>query len=377
MKNSAIFDSSQSFILPSADEISDILNYGRRYPSGDNSQCFTLVQILDNEFEIHYHQNRGKHYLNSNYISSLLSLGFLIESISIGASQKSCKIIFKTDCDLKSDGPKWAKFTIVKDECVTKDFLADYIDKRHTNRGFYNSKVTEIEKLVLNSSLKASFNNCLVSCKIGSIDEHIIKYFQKCEEVFWSEKSIIVDLGQWIFLNIFKNPNTGFYWKTLGVNYFEIMGLKLLSKFSFISKKLSLILTLINKMKMKKQLKNSAGIISFTVPKGSNIDFIETGRTIFRGWLQLTALEYEIQPLSLGSLLPYYLTATNNSIAIDTTWADHVKLEYQSLKTKLQIDSSREILWSFRFGRKLETEEDITFSNREESLYLIKKPHNI
>lgn len=377
MKNSALFDSTKNSIFPSANEISDILNYGRRYPSGDNSQCFTLLQILDNEFEIHYHPNKGKHYLNSNYIPTLLSLGFLIESVSIGASQKSCKIIFKTDCDFKSDGPKWAKFTIVKDESTTKDFLADYIDKRHTNRGLYNSKVTEIEKLVLNSSLKASFNNCLVSCKISSIDKHIIKYFQKCEEAFWSRKNIISDLGQWIFLNIFKNPSTGFYWKTLGVSYFEIMGLKLFSKFSFISQKLSPILTLVNKMKFKKQLKNSAGIIYFTVPKGTNIDFVETGRTIFRGWLQLTALEYEVQPLSLGSLLPYYLTASNNSIDIDTAWANQVKLEYQSLKTKLQIDSSREILWTFRFGRKLETEEDITFSNREESLYLIKKPHNI
>lgn len=359
---------------PTVSEINDILDFGRRYPSGDNCQPFSILQTSLNEFEIKYQHERGKHFLNTNNISSAITLGFLIESLCLGASQKNCQIEYQKDIDYQTDKPNWLKFRIVKSE-TTKDFLSDYISLRHTNRGLYLKSLTEIEKMILNSSLKASINSSLVGFKIKRISTKVISYILTSEEIFWKKRDIIADLGKWISLNIFTNPKEGFYWKTLGLNYFETIGLKFLSKVPALTERLSDFLSILNKRKLKRQITNSGGIVFFTVPKASSdLDFLHIGRSIFRSWLQLTALDFEIQPLSISTLLPYFINTFGDTKAINPDLLNEIKTMGCDLKAEVGISDCHEILWGLRFGRKLENNQP-TISNRNEDIYLTKKPH--
>jgi hypothetical protein len=359
---------------PTTGDIEEILNLGRRYPSGDNCQPFTILQTSLNEFEIKYQYERGKHFLNTNNIPSVITLGFLIESLSLAASQKNCRIEYQKDIDYQTDKSAWLKFRILKSESA-KDFLSDYLLLRHTNRGLYAQNITEIEKIILNSSLKASMNSSVVSFKIERISSKMTSYILTCEEVFWKKRDIIADLGKWISLKLFTTPKEGFYWKTLSLNYLETIGLKLLSKAPVISEKLSYFLNLLNKRKLKKQLIHSGGVIFFKVPKIQDHDYLEIGRSIFRSWLQLTALDFEIQPLSISTLLPYFINTFKDSKEINSALVNKIKTMGCALKEDMGISDSEEILWGLRFGRKLENDQ-ITLSKRNEALYLEKKPHN-
>lgn len=360
---------------PTSDEVSEILNFGKRYPSGDNCQPFLILQTSLNEFEIKYQSERGKHFLNTNNIPSAITLGFLIESLSLGASQKNCQIEYQKDTDYQTDAPNWLKFRIIKSD-TAKDFLSDYIFLRHTNRGLYSPNLTEIEKMILNSSLKASISSSDVSFKISRITPQITDYILTCENIFWKKREIITGLGKWISLRLFTSPKEGFYWKTLGLNYLETFALKILSKLPALSEKLSSLLNMFNKQKLRQQLNNSGGLVLFTVPKMSNMDFLEIGRSIFRSWLQLTALDFEIQPLSISTLLPYYINTLDDSKGIDPDLLKKMKTMGELEKVNLGVDDSHDVLWGLRFGRRLENDQMPELSNRNEALYLIKKPHD-
>lgn len=252
------------------------------------------------------------------------------------------QILYAEDKDFKTDGPNWLKLSIIKCD-ANKDILSEYVKIRHTNRNSYSTQFTELEKMILNSSLKASIQSTVLGFKISNINPGLLNYFQKCEEIFWNQKQIVSDLSKMISTNLIKNPKVGFFWKTLGINYFEILLIKFLSKLPFITENLSFVFNFINKMKLKKLLKNSGGILFFTTPNSVKLNYMEVGRSIFRSWLQLTALDIECQPLSIGTFLPYYLNIYNNSKGIDANWIQEVISMNTKLKESLNISENQNI----------------------------------
>lgn len=364
----SIISNTQS--LPSEEEISQILEYGKRYPSGDNTQPFHLEQISHNQFDIIYHEDLGRHVLNIENFSSIFALGCLIESLNIGASIYSCKIEITFLEDYGSDKKRWLSFKVFKTD-VAKDSLAESVKLRHTNRGLFSRQWSDMDQMILKSSIKASLNSSITDFYISRNQPLFTEYILKCEEIFWKQRKIAQDIARWVKLSVLKNPERGFYWKTLGTTYMETLALVFSTKIKYLPPLLEKIMIFLSKSKIKKSIDHSAGIIFFSTTTKDKKSLLEVGRAIFRSWLQLTALDYEVQPLSLSTLLPFSLPLSKEFNPYQE-WKEQVFLKQKELYQHLGLKKSQELVWAFRFGKKLSS-DSIVLSKREEKDYLIKK----
>jgi hypothetical protein len=330
-----------------------IFKYGMRYPSGDNCQPFKISKISANEFLISYDISTAKHILNADNIPSIISLGALIESISIGASQFSCYITTKPEKDFGTEGTDWLSFKIFRAD-IPKDNLINSITNRHTDRGNYKIDLSDFELKRLDSSLQKSIQDKAVQVLTTKITDKIISYFVHCEEIFWKEKQIVRDLSRWIKFKKTEIPKDGFTWKNLSLSFFEAIALVFLARNQFLINIFEPILTLINKAKMKKSLHHSAGIIFFAIKDDSKMGILNSGRSMMRAWLTITEQGYVAQPLSISSILPYTLKKKiANMDDSNKDWQNNVITKNTELSSLLNIDSTSDIIWAFRFGKPI------------------------
>lgn len=349
-KNACTLNDDVSLQYPNPSEIQQIFEFGLRYPSGDNCQPFKITKINANEYLVSYDITTAKHILNSDNISSIISLGALIESISIAASQFNCYITTRFEKDFGTDSKDWLSFKIIK-ASTPRDNLIDSITKRHTDRGNYKIDLSDLEFKKLHLSLQKTIRDKNVKVYTAKVTDKIVHYLLRCEEIFWKEKQIVKDLSRWIKFKKTEVPNDGFTWKNLSLSFLEAKMLVFLAKNQFLITLFKPILTLFNKSKMRKALSHSAGMIFFSIKDDSKMSIFNSGRSMMRAWLTITGLGYVAQPLSICSLLPYTLKKDICTLNSSKEWHDTIIAGNAQLCSFLNIDPSADIIWAFRFGK--------------------------
>lgn len=291
-------------------DLENLLKSGLNYPSGDNCQPFYFKTINTNEFEIWHNGKLARHRLNLSNIPSYLSLGSLIESISLNALKLGYKLELELTPENKKPNDlleKWARIRLIdtKTAMNSSDLnLLQCLPLRCVDRRLYNKQrldTADIEWLQddakTNENLSFRFQSHL-----GDEQKQILL---DIEEEAWKDQKLAADILHWIRFSQKSAESTkdGMPWKTLALPLLQKPILKLLSVYPGLYKVVvKLGASKGNRLSLKKQFKHSGGFGWIALKTNNYQHVVLAGRTYFRMWLFLNSRGYGFQPMSMGPL---------------------------------------------------------------------------
>src|SRR5581483_10704353 len=328
-----------------------VVTLAARAPSGDNTQPWTFSwdgQILT----VIFHPGKARHVLDAGLSGAKISLGCVIESLSIAASE----LAFGIDCQylqLSEDSPGGAaRVTFFKDG-RKPDRLLDAIEKRNTDRRLFQKGAMPSEELKEVWKQFEGRDDVGVHCA-ESIDPGLFEYLVAAESLVTKHPKIFPDTLPWIRVSEeeIRRTEDGMPWRGVGVNAFQYPFIRFVravpSAFPWVSR------AGMGKSygaRVKQLLRSSAGLFCLSARNKAELILMDTGRLAMRLWLRLTQLGYGVQPLTLSSLLLY-------NAKIGVLDADSMKLfgkryaEGESILRKaFSIPTDNLPVWLFRTGR--------------------------
>ncbi len=338
-------------------KINQFLDLCLTYPSGDNCQPFKFKIVSENSFEVYHDAQVAKHRLNCNHIASILSLGTLLELISIVAKGKGLKPEAKVH-EENFEVEKlclWAEVSLdeVKEQFDQDDqILINEVSKRCVDRRLYENKPLLANHIqwIQNEASK----NKLVNFSFHSnLNPRLLKLIVKLEEKIWMDERVSTDILRWIRFdqNEIIKLRDGLSWDSLCLAFYQKPILKLFcNSIKFYSFMTKLGGTKVNSHLLHQQLKKSGGIGVFAVHSKSNLDLVNMARTYFRIWLYLNSRGYAFQPLT-NSTLPLYMMQTQK---LPADWPQANLNIYKDLMIEFRIQcgfGENEVpVWGFRSG---------------------------
>lgn len=186
-------------------EIQKICTAGSHAPSGANSQPWK-VQVSKNKITVSINEKKKKSFLDVERYASFFSLGSFVENVSIASSDLGldCTIKVKTDTNPEKNQ---VEMIFSKNSKVEKNTLAEYIEKRCTNRNISDgtsipepivkSLKDAVAKKDVNFTLKAVSERdkkVSIAKTLGIVDAirttNDTMFEELIEEVRWTEKEI-------------------------------------------------------------------------------------------------------------------------------------------------------------------------------------------
>lgn len=326
-------------------EIREILHTALQAPSGDNCQPFQFR--WDGETLRIYHDNhRGKHALNSLNQASRLTLGMLLESIKIAASEKG----YRAECEeLPEDeeGP-WAVISVQRDDIVP-DTLAPLQGMRWTDRRTYQGG--SIRHWVFEDLQSEIAKFPTVGCYvIDRYPDTFVDLLARKESELFDRPEALRDLGRW--LRFGSGPLAdGMPWRTLGCRYPEARLLWACTRYPRITAFAKWLgLSTVHKRLVMSQLRSSAAFCLVTVPQPRVADVVAAGQLIYRLWLRLNGAAYGVHPYSslpLSILDRHVLLAQGSG---ESTGQPLLHEEESVLRTAFGYREHEIPVWGFRTG---------------------------
>ncbi|MCB0415703.1 MAG: hypothetical protein KDD50_15295, partial [Bdellovibrionales bacterium] len=206
-------------------EIQSIVRMGLSAPTGDNAQHWRFTWN-DQTLAIFYVKELGEHALNNNHHATYLSLGCLLESMSISASSFSLEVSYQLCTECEEDKPI-ALLTFNRSFKKTDPLVSEVL-RRQTVRGALSREKMSAElKLLLDREVE-KFENCRLAI-YDEKDKQLLDYLLFCDELMWKNKKVSVDLLKWVRLSEKEISETrdGMPWQTLEVNTVERFMLRL------------------------------------------------------------------------------------------------------------------------------------------------------
>lgn len=279
------------------DKIFKILETAIHAPSGDNSQPWEF-DVSDSVLKVYNVVGKDNKIFNYKERGSLFAHGALIENINILATTQS----LTTDIILLPDPNEpslVAKISFLSGQQVIHDPLAEYIEKRHTNRKAYNeTKLTDDQKekfqlLCSDSEFKVNF------IEDPKVKDTIAKATSNTERIMLQHKplhDLFFSFIRWTREEEMRNP--GLFLKTMELAppkqiIFKLYkNWKLATLFNFLG--LPNVISSENAQTYQKC--GAFGLLSSNHLNSES--FIKAGRIFQRIWLQATAYNLSIQPVS-------------------------------------------------------------------------------
>ena len=146
-------------------------------PTGDNCQPFSYRWEKDTVY-INHDENIAHHKLNYHNLTSLLSLGCLLENVKLAAADHSMKIEVK----LNDEFPlKNIKIDFKEGTSGLGTRLSEYFDKRCTDRRMYEGGWSQSLASYLEENSKQYQSSIKV---IESLPKSVLKHFISSDGVF-------------------------------------------------------------------------------------------------------------------------------------------------------------------------------------------------
>ncbi|MEZ0390767.1 MAG: hypothetical protein ACAH59_01030 [Pseudobdellovibrionaceae bacterium] len=349
------------------------------YPSGDNAQPFRFRAVSDRVVEVFHDSQTASHRLNFKNVSSLLTLGTLIETLSLRA-QKEKKIIrvkYHLDQYADMDLQKWATVELLDatgEPDPSEVLLSESLQIRHVDRRLY--KTEPLAEADIQWLTKEASKNSNLSFSLNEkFSSQLEKLFLKHEEEIWKDSLVAQDVLSWIRFNSKQALATrdGMTWASLNVPAFQKPLVKLFVKFPRIYQLIARLGgTKNNRQMLIQHLAKSGGFGWLAVRRTDPQSLVDAGRTFFRMWLYLNHRGYSFQPLTMLSLLPFQ--SQLNLLPED--WSPQLMALYPKILEQIQKEAMIEPqflpLWGFRAGRveKPLTSEKRTFRKNIEELII-------
>lgn len=327
--------------------IKKILEAGVQAPSGSNSQPWKFY-VEGEKVKVQALFSKDHPVLNFRNRGTFIAHGALLENIFIAAQKLGYRARFKMFPDGKQNDIICEIY--FEDNQNKGHVLYDLIFKRCTNRKPYK------KKLLGDSQKKDLLNlvNDLPAVKIKFVDD-IEGLKVLAESACVSEKIIFEDKGlhQLLYKELVftekeeKNIKSGLYIKTLELNAFQTVILKLV-KFWPIANFLNKIgfSRLLAKDNYKRYVSSAA--IGAIIVKNKDEFFIEGGRAIERIWLKATQMGLSIQLLTGFSFFWQRVISGENIFS-----ASHRRIienAYEKSASVLDIREDQVIAALFRIG---------------------------
>lgn len=337
------------------EKIKSIVAKSLRYPSGDNCQPWTFV-IKDQTLQIFHDPARGAHPLNPIGAASALSLGCLVEALSIAASEHALKVSATYHAFESTQKSLWATITFSENaaDVVTPDPLIQVIEQRATDRRPFRNGELPIMKLknaerILHAEHAQAFVHMLA---LAEVSAELQRYIIESEKVLTEHPTILPSVIEWVRYTDHQARATrdGLSLRNMGIKPWEVPALWLVKQFSLA---LIMIRPMMRAQQLARtagQLQSSAGLVCVSVPRAHFAKIPDGGRLMYRCWLELTAAQFGVQPLTIGSTLVYCAELDLLKEDFTANQISFFKEGRAILAKAFNIPNDRTALWMIRTG---------------------------
>lgn len=298
--------------------IKKILEVSINAPSGDNSQpwCF---KIDGSSIKIFLKSKLDSTIYNFNEYGSYLSHGALIENIVILSTKYSLKtevLLLPNSKDLQQT----SLITFHSTVGITEDPLANWIEKRHTNRKPYRSEELS------NSGRECVVNNAnMISGPCLHLKDSIanfppiLKALSVNDELMFSNRSIhdtLFNIINWTEEED-KKKVRGLYVKTMELNNEQVLAFRQLQNWALMSKLVKIGIPKLIAATNRKLYSATPTLGLITIPGLSIDNYIRAGRMIERVWLSANSQNINLHPVSGIPYLALFVRQSSDGVFTD------------------------------------------------------------
>lgn len=327
-----------------------------RYPSGDNAQPFDFKITSDNTLSVIVCSERSHHTLNFNDWATYISLGALIEQMSIVASQFG----FSVEYDLKTAlaSGNW-NFTFSYCVDLESDPLISMLSKRESDRrSFHGGDL----KPSFQQSLTEKFNFPNSQIHLQKIAEGMLPYLSQAETLVLNWKRAFMDILKWISFDSIPRQLRGLPWRNLGISVIEAKIIQAIARVPWLFHVFyHLRWHKGAELSSKQKFRSSAGILLISTKSMDARNLIDCGRSLLRVWTYLCGSGYGVQ-LHTSSTLPYCHHLVDPSHLKQLPSRNHktyLKLAPLFFQKYFSLDSSTYPVILMRFGKSSPLPEEM------------------
>ncbi len=329
-------------------KIEIVLRAALTAPSGDNTQPWT-VTLRNDGFDIRFVAARAECFLDVQDVASRLSLGALLETAAIAASQIGLLLHAELDPD-QTDSALWARVRCTP-TLANEHPLHDAIAARHTNRRMFDGST-------LSNDEEAQF---LVE-RADDVDLRLLvdrKQIAAAARIIGAADSIRAhtraaheDLHRWLRWSAVDARTTrdGLDVNTLGLNGVQAMALRLTAPWGRMRVALAMGVGRMHAAYGRKLVQSSSAVGLIAVPSSSVTNTVSAGRLLQRVWLRATAMGLAFSPAATLPMLLQRLREPDEShfVARDRARLDRAEAELRAL---FMLGPDQVPLMLFRVGR--------------------------
>jgi hypothetical protein len=330
-------------------QIQELVRNSNSAPSPDNCQPWKFEWDSQTLSILHL-PSRAFHSLNPHYLISHLTLGCLLEAISLSAS----KLGFKTHIDLtdfsETEGACWARvqFSELGTPC---DPLFYALENRTTDRRLFIGGAEEIKQFRVSLPDDQPAQIHLST----TFPEELVAYYENSEQMFMEHPQALADVMKWVQFSIAnaRVKGDGLSWRNMLVRPIEVPIMYLFQKIPATTRLLAGFLTRQHRNRSRQQFLSSAALIGVSVPlqngKIPPSSVVSGGRAMMRAWLRLTQMKFGVQPASFLTLPSLYL---RQDVADEffQTKKEHFRNGDLLMRKIFAIGQDRFLLWTLRTG---------------------------
>lgn len=323
---------------------------GAQAPSGDNCQPWRFV-CSDNQIALYLDTETDYSFFNVNQIASLISCGAAAENIKIASS------LFGLDCEIFYNF-ELNELPIVKIELrylkKEKDFLAQEIWERNTNRKLYRKK--EISKLVL-EELRSEVIK-IPGADISFITER--DKLKKAAKLIYEADRIraeyrplhehLMEMIRFTDKDAYEKKD-GFHLKNLEAGFAGELFLKATKSWKVMSIANKAGLGRAVAYNSYKGILNSSGIALISFSGKENDKFVKGGQALERFWLKISEFGLSMQPMTAITLflLRFQMNGAGDFPENKREVIETLNEKFRSLFSDIDFDSRGQIML-LRFG---------------------------
>ncbi|WP_375770488.1 hypothetical protein NR798_06215 [Archangium gephyra] len=275
-------------------------------PSGDNCQPWTF-RWTGQELAIRYDQERGQHRVNHGRHAAYLSLGCVLEALSLAASAEE----LRSEETLHLEDPGAGTWATVRFRAgAVPDALAGTLAQRCTDRRLYRrGSISPATLQALREEAGGVQDSSLHV--LERLPGELLAYCAKADSFVWREATAYRDVMRWIRFSPEEVERTrdGIAWRALGPWVPTVPGLRLARSPAARELVERLRLYTVSSLWARAQLESAAALLCLTVHSLERSALVSAGRRMLRSWLRLNQAGYAVQPFALPALPVYMVRA--------------------------------------------------------------------
>lgn len=327
-----------------------ILSDSLRTPTADNSQHWKFAWTKT-KLNIFLDQDRSKSKLDIGRNGVMLSLGCLLESLSIAASNSSFSIRCSLQ-DLTNPSPTRPLAAVYFEaSSVKQDELFSALDLRFTDRRMYLGG--ELKTETLSSIAEDGLRFFDSNVKFSTTDLAIRNYIQTAETFPLSNTPVMKDILRWIRFTDAEAHSTkdGMPAASLAIKYHELTAMRVLRSYPNLVPLLkSFGVVKQHYRSVGKLLDSSCGLFCVSVNQLKPTALVDAGRLMMRTWLRLNQIGFGVQPITLPSLYIYNSHFPELIKSLSTDWSEFFSKGEKTFRSTFSLLPQEVPVWLIRTG---------------------------